>query len=144
MNFSELSTDILHEYFIPFDRFHDFTKALSKTVREHGADLLNVTVRDIKKDDDAYMRYAHGDRLALVLLFTQERTVDGERKMQTMTRELIDEALNLGGNYYLPYRLHATDRQMKTAYPMAADFFKLKKKHDPNELFQNQFYVRYS
>lgn len=144
LNFSESSTDILHEYFIPFENFYAFTKALSKTVRRHRADLLNVTVRDVKKDEDAFMRYAHDDRLALVLLFTQERTDEGEKKMQTMTLELIDEALALGGTYYLPYRLHATDQQIKRSYPMVENFFALKKKHDPNELFQNQFYLSYS
>jgi hypothetical protein len=26
---------------------------------------------------------------------------------------------------------------------MAAEFFRLKKKYDPHEVFQNQFYLRY-
>ena len=144
MNFSQESTDILHEYFIPFDEFYAFTTQLSEVVRKHGADLLNVTVRDVKRDEDAFMRYAAGERLALVLLFTQERTADGERKMQAMTRELIDAAQHIGGSYYLPYRLHATPQQLEAAYPMVREFFALKKHYDPNELFQNAFYRKYN
>jgi hypothetical protein len=51
--------------------------------------------------------------------------------------------LELGGRYYLPYRLHATQRQFEQAYPQAAKFFEHKRQYDPDELFQNQFYVRY-
>lgn len=63
--------------------------------------------------------------------------------MQAMTRELIDNALAHGGRYYLPYRLHATPGQFHRAYPQAAAFFDRKRQHDPDELFQNQFYRRY-
>ena len=63
--------------------------------------------------------------------------------MAAMTRELIDAALDLGGRYYLPYRLHATREQFQRAYPQADAFFALKRKYDPNEIFQNQFYLKY-
>ena len=63
--------------------------------------------------------------------------------MAAMTRDLIDAALDLGGRYYLPYRLHATADQFRRAYPQAAPFFALKRKYDPKELFQNQFYLTY-
>lgn len=144
MNFSKSTTDILHEYFLPFDGFYDFTRALSRVVKKYRGDLLNITIRDVKKDDDAFLQYAKGKRLALVLLFLQERTSDGEKNMQAMTKEIIDEALKLGGTYYLPYRLHATKEQMRAAYPLADDFFKLKKEYDPKEIFQNQFYTKYA
>jgi hypothetical protein len=52
-------------------------------------------------------------------------------------------ALAAGGRYYLPYRLHATPAQFRRAYPQADEFFNLKRRYDPQELFQNQFYVKY-
>ena len=63
--------------------------------------------------------------------------------MAAMTRDLIDAALDLGGRYYLPYRLHATPEQFRRAYPQADEFFALKRKYDPHEVFQNQFYLKY-
>ena len=63
--------------------------------------------------------------------------------MRSMTRELIDGALACEGRYYLPYRLHATAEQFARAYPQAKQFFDYKRKYDPNEIFQNQFYVKY-
>jgi hypothetical protein len=39
-----------------------------------GGDLLNVTVRDIKKDTDSLMNYADQNMFGLVMLFSQLRT----------------------------------------------------------------------
>ncbi len=63
--------------------------------------------------------------------------------MQVLSRALIDRALPLGGRYYLPYRLHASQEQFRRAYPQADVFFQLKRKYDPEELFVNQFYLKY-
>jgi len=60
-----------------------------------------------------------------------------------LSQRIIDTALSMKGTYYLPYRLHATRHQMRTAYPQAKSFFELKKKYDPKEVFQSQFYVEY-
>jgi FAD/FMN-containing dehydrogenase len=63
--------------------------------------------------------------------------------MEKLTRDLIDAALDSGGRYYLPYRLHATPEQFRKAYPQADRFFALKRRYDPGELFQNEFYLKY-
>jgi len=63
--------------------------------------------------------------------------------MRALTRELVDAALALGGTYYLPYRLHATQAQFERAYPMAQQFFALKRRYDPAGLFRNSFYEAY-
>ena len=81
--------------------------------------------------------------MAFVMLFHQRRTHAAEKAMETLTGELIEVALKLGGTYYLPYRLHATPEQFHRAYPQAKEFFKMKREYDPKELFQNQFYLKY-
>lgn len=63
--------------------------------------------------------------------------------MLLLTQQLIVSAISLNGTYYLPYRLHATKKQLYKAYPAAEQFFMLKKKYDPDELFQNRFYETY-
>lgn len=69
--------------------------------------------------------------------------LDAERGMKALTRDLIDAALAHEGRYYLPYRLHATPEQFHLAYPQARMFIDHKRKYDPGELFQNQFYLKY-
>ncbi|HEX5103330.1 MAG TPA: hypothetical protein VFV87_05945, partial [Pirellulaceae bacterium] len=54
-----------------------------------------------------------------------------------------DAALDHGGRYYLPYRLHATPEQFARAYPQGREFFELKSKYDPEKLFQSEFYLEY-
>ena len=112
-------------------------------IPEHGGDLLNATVRHVLADDDTFLRYADRELLSIVMLFSQERTPEGEAAMEAMTRDLIDAALASEGRYYLPYRLHATPEQFHAAYPQARVFFELKRKHDPDEIFQNRFYTAY-
>lgn len=142
-NRSADSTDILHEYFVPRDRAAGFVAQMREILTERQANLLNVTVREVNEDQDTFLRYADQPMLAFVMLFVQQKTAAGEQAMLELTRELIDAALNHGGRYYLPYRLHATPEQFHQAYPQAGEFFELKRKYDPEELFQNEFYLKY-
>jgi FAD/FMN-containing dehydrogenase len=143
-NRSPHSTDILHEYFVPRDRVAGFLAAMRGAIAQHRPNLLNVTVRAVDEDTETFLRYADKPMMAFVMLFVQERTGDGEARMQSLARELIDAALEHDGRYYLPYRLHATREQFYRAYPQAHDFFTLKRKYDPGELFQNEFYATYA
>lgn len=138
-NRSAASTDILHEYFIPREGLAQFVEDLRRVVPRHKANLLNVTIRHIDADKDTFLRYADQPMFSFVMLFTQPRTPQADAAMQSMTIELIDAALQAGGRYYLPYRLHATVEQFHRAYSQAREFFELKRKYDPHELFQNQF-----
>ncbi|HBL47732.1 MAG TPA: hypothetical protein DDZ90_30540 [Planctomycetaceae bacterium] len=136
-------TDILHEYFIPRDGLEEFTTALHEIIPRHNQDLLNVTIRQVEEDQDTFLRYADQPLFAFVMLFHQPRTEAGDRQMESLSMELIEAALQTGGRYYLPYRLHATPQQFHRAYPQANQFFALKRTYDPGELFQNQFYLKY-
>ena len=140
---SEETTDILHEYFVDRDHAGAFLAAARKIIRKHSGDLLNVTVRDVKKDSDTFLNYAQTDMLAFVMFFSQPRSALGDAEMQAMTIELVNAVLEADGRYYLPYRLHATAAQFRHAYPQSDAFFTSKRKYDPHELFQNEFYVKY-
>lgn len=143
LDHSAETTDILHEYFVGREHAGEFLVAARKIIRKRNADLLNVTVRDVRADHDTFLNYASRDTLAFVMFFNQPRTPAGDAEMQTMTRELVDAVLEAGGRYYLPYRLHPTATQFHRAYPQADEFFNLKRHYDPQELFQNEFYQKY-
>jgi FAD/FMN-containing dehydrogenase len=137
------TTDILVEYFVPPEQFEPFLKELRKIIPENRADLLNVTVRQVNRDNDSFLHYADKKMLSLVMLFSQKRDAVGEEKMSKLTQEMVAAALRHDGCYYLPYRLAATPEQFGEAYPQAKKFFELKSKYDPDELFQNEFYLKY-
>jgi len=136
-------TDILHEYFIPKDSVIQFIQALKAIMPAYKTDLLNITLRNVKKDDDSFLHYANEEVFGFVMLFNQARDSAAENEMRTLTQRLIDKAIALHGTYYLPYRLHATKDQFYKVYPQAPAFFLLKKKYDPGEIFENKFYQSY-
>jgi FAD/FMN-containing dehydrogenase len=142
-NRSMTSTDILQEYFVPINQLEPFLERVRAIIPAYHANLLNVTIRYLAADEDSFLRYADQDMFALVMLFNQPRALPADLKQGEMTRALIEAALQIGGRYYLPYRLHASVEQFYRAYPQAQEFFALKRKYDPEELFQNEFYRKY-
>lgn len=142
-NRKQAATDILHEYFIPPQSVGAFLEKCRTIIPQYKGDLLNITVRNVQEDHDSFLRYADQELFGLVMLFHQRRTADAEVKMQAMTQALVEAALSVGGKHYLPYRLHATPEQFSRAYPQERAFFALKRRYDPEQLFQNQFYLKY-
>jgi FAD/FMN-containing dehydrogenase len=136
-------SDILQEYFIPVNQVNAFIDSLKKLIPVFSVDLLNITLRDVKKDEISFLNYAKQDVIGFVMLFSQQLNIDAESEMAQLTRKLIDVSMSLNGTYYLPYRLHASKAQFMKAYPEEADFFLLKNKYDSLGIFQNQFYKAY-
>jgi FAD/FMN-containing dehydrogenase len=144
LDHSDATTDVLHEYFLPKDDAVPFLRQAKEIICAHHADLLNVTVREVETDNDTFLRYADQPMIAFVMFFSQRRTAVADRDMERLTRELIDVALHSGGRYYLPYRLHASVEQFRSAYPQSGEFFRLKQQYDPKNLFENEFYLKYA
>ena len=136
-------TDILQEYFIPRDKMPQFVDGLRAIVKGNGANLINVTIRIVHKDDITTLNYAKQNMFAYVLYFNQKFNEREGQILQKTTTDLIDLALGLDGTYYLPYQLFYSKEQLRKAYPRIDEFFAAKKTHDPSELFSNKFYEKY-
>lgn len=136
-------TDILHEYFLPADGLEPFLAASRTVIPASRQDLLNVTLRYVQEDRTSALAYAPGTRIAAVLLFSQRMTQADEEDMMAMTQRLIDAALDAGGGFYLPYRLHARRDQVARAYPRLEEVVARKRHHDPGLLFRNTMWDRY-
>ena len=137
------STDLLQEYFIPERNFNQFISDIKPILLKSKLDLLNITIRAVNKDEDSYMNYAKEDVFGFVFLFNQKKTEDEEKAMKMLTNQLVDVAIKNEGTFYLPYRLHIDKNKMRKVYPKSDAFFELKRKYDPEELFQNKFYEHY-
>ena len=136
-------TDILQEYFIPRGKMPEFVDGLRATVRRTGANLLNVTVRIVEKDEVTALPYAKEDMFAFVLYFNQRLNEQDSKVLRRTTVDLIDLAIGLDGRFYLPYQLYYSPEQLHTSYPEIASFFSTKKKYDAIGLFSNTFYEKY-
>jgi hypothetical protein len=136
--------EILHEYFVPPNKVVEFLDRIRPIVQQMAAiDLLNVTLRFVRQDDDTILAYARQDQVGLVMLFRYLAAPEYDAQMRAITQRLIDAALACDGSYYLPYRPHATVQQFQRAYPRWEEFYKTKRKFDPTDVFQNSFYQNY-
>ena len=137
-------TDILHEYFVAPDRFGDFLTAARAIIPGSYQELLNITLRWVAQDPTALLSYApQGPRIASVLLFSQEMSARAEADMARMTQEMIAAVVAIGGSYYLPYRLHATQDQFARCYRRAPELVALKRQVDPGLRFRNALWDTY-
>lgn len=136
-------TDILHEYFVPRDRFVPFVDGLRDAVRAGGVTLLNASVRVVHAEDTV-LTYAPTDMFAIVLYVNQTVDARGHGRMRRLTGELIDLAARHGGTFFLPYQLHYSAEQLARAYPRIGDFFAAKRRWDPDGLFTSTFHDRYA
>jgi FAD/FMN-containing dehydrogenase len=135
--------DILHEYFLPPDGLEPFLATCRRVIPSSRQDLLNVTLRYVEEDRTSVLAYARGQRIAAVMLFSQRMMAADEVDMTGVTRHLIDAALEAGGSYYLPYRLHARTDQLVRAYPRIDEFAAAKRRYDPGLLFRNLMWEQY-
>ncbi len=136
-------TDILHEYFVAPERFADFVAACQEVIPASYQEFLNVTLRYVAADPDSWLAYAPVPRIAAVMSFSQEMTARAEADMARMTHDLIERVIDIGGTYYLPYRLHATRGQFQRGYPRAREFVAEKRRIDPDLIFRNALWDRY-
>ena len=136
-------TDILHEYFVPPDRFKDFVDLCRTVIPKAKAEFLNVTLRYVDADTTAVLAYAPQKRIAAVMSFSQEISPEGEVDMMSMTEALIEGVKDLGGAFYLPYRLHARRDQVRSIYPRTEEFVAAKRKLDPQLVFRNMMWDAY-
>lgn len=142
-NKDSFSTDLLQEYFIPERNFNQFITDMKPILKNSKIDLLNITIRGVHQDNDSYLSYARENVFGFVFLFNQNKTDKQETEMKKLTNQLLEVALKNEGTYYLPYRLHINKEKMRKPYPNAVNFFQLKLKYDPSELFNNRFYEYY-
>ncbi len=123
--------------------FGEFVEACQDVIPSSYQELLNITLRFVDTDKDSVLAYAAEPRIAAVMLFSQEMSLRGEDDMARMTEALIERTLAIGGTYYLPYRLHATDAQFQRGYARAAEFAGRKREVDPELVFTNALWNRY-
>ena len=136
-------TDILHEYFIPRDRFVEFIDGLRAVVQRRHANLLNASIRVVSGERNV-LTYAPRDAFAVVLYLNQRTDRAANQEMEALTQDLIELTLSVGGRFFLPYQLHYTAAQLERSYPEIRAFFAAKRRYDPDLLFTNTFYEKYS
>ena len=105
--------------------------------------MINVSICHAYKDSGSLLAWAKAECFSFVIYYKQGVREKDKAEVGIWARELIEAALLVGGSYYLPYQIHATEAQFHRAYPRAEEFFALKRKVDPENRFRNKLWDRY-
>jgi FAD/FMN-containing dehydrogenase len=130
------------EFYVPRPRLPDFLKEAGELIRREKADLIYGTVRYIV-DDESFLAWAKEPFAATVINLRVTHDGQGLAAAQKQFQGIIDVALSMGGSYFLTYHRWARKDQVLRAYPQFPEFLRLKRKYDPEERFQSEWYRHY-
>jgi FAD/FMN-containing dehydrogenase/uncharacterized membrane protein YhaH (DUF805 family)/SAM-dependent methyltransferase len=136
-------TYVLREYFIPVEKFDEFTAVMREIFVRHRVNIINISIRHSIKDDRSYLAWSNKETFAFVVYYKQRTRENAKSRVAVWTREMNEAAINMGGTFYLPYQILATKEQFHRAYPRAKDLFILKDKYDPEYRFRNKLWDTY-
>src|SRR5205814_2107751 len=121
----------------------EFFDEVRQDFRRNNVDLIYGTVRLIERDDESFLPWAKEAYACTIFNLHTVHSPEGLARSANHFRRLIDIAERRGGTYYLTYHRYASRKQVQSCYPEFADFLRLKKKYDPHELFQSDWYRHY-
>jgi FAD/FMN-containing dehydrogenase len=141
---ADRATEMITEVYVPRHRLADFMSEVAEDFRGTRVDVVYGTIRLIERDDVTFLPWAR-DRWACVIfnLHTVHTPTGLESAVETFQR-LIDMAIARGGTYFLTYHRWARPDQVETCYPEFRDFLASKKRYDPDERFQSDWYRHYA
>jgi FAD/FMN-containing dehydrogenase len=136
-------TEMITEVYVTKDAFLPLLAKVRQDFLDHNVDMTYGTIRFIEKDTDSFLAWAREPSICIVCNLHVVHTEEGKKKAMEDFRRMIDRAIEHGGRYYLTYHRWATRKQVETCYPQFAEFLRLKKKYDPDERFQSDWYRHY-
>jgi len=136
-------SDILQEYFVPLDKFKPFMDELRQILLQNRVNVLSMTLRYLKHNDDSYLNYAEQDAIAIVLYMNVGLDQTSQLNATNWTQKIVDTVLNYHGTYYLTYQQYPAVEQFRRAYPNWRNFKRLKDRYDPAHMFSSEFYKKY-
>ena len=137
------ATEIITEIDVPRSELTSFLAEAREDFRQHHVDLIYGTVRLIEEDQDSFLPWAKQQYACTIFNLHTAHTPDGVETSAAAFRRLIDMAIRRAGNYFLTYHRFATREQVLACYPQLPEFLQLKRKYDPVELFQSDWYRHY-
>ncbi len=134
------ASEMIAEIYVPRAALAAFLVAARDDLRRHSAELIYGTVRLIERDDETFLAWARQPWACVIFNLHVAHDAAGLARAATDFRRLIDRGLEHGGSYYLTYHRWASRGQIAAAYPQFAAFLRAKRRHDPQERFQSDWY----
>lgn len=137
------ATEIIAEIDVPRPMLKGFFDDVRDDFRKNKVELIYGTVRLIERDDESFLPWAKQSYACTIFNLHTVHSPEGLQRSGDAFRRLIDMAAQRGGTYYLTYHRDATRKQIESCYPQFAEFLRLKRRYDPEERFQSDWYRCY-
>jgi FAD/FMN-containing dehydrogenase len=134
-------SEMITEIYVPRARLAEFMSEAADWLRTNGADVVYGTIRLIDRDEESFLAWAR-EPWACIVFNLHVEPATAARDQQAF-RELIDLAVARRGSYYLTYHRWASRAQVEACHPRFVEFLRLKRRYDPGELFQSDWYRHY-
>lgn len=136
-------SEMITEIYVPRDSLVRFMADVRADFLRHRTDLIYGTIRLIERDTETMLAWAKQPYACIIFNIHVMPDAAGIVRAMQDFRRLIDRGLSYGGSYYLTYHRWAERRQVTDAYPQFAEFLRLKRRLDPEEVFQSEWYRHY-
>ena len=137
------ASEMISELYVPRPSLARFMEEVREDFRANAVDLIYGTIRLIERDDETFLAWAREPYACVIFNLHTVHDEVGIAQSADAFRRLIDRAISHGGSYYLTYHRWATRQQVEACYPRFAAFLQLKRRYDPDERFQNDWYRHY-
>ena len=136
-------SEMITELYVPRPALSAFLAAVRADFRQHNVELIYGTIRLIERDDESVLAWAREPWVCTVMNLHVDHTPDRIAKAADDFRRLIDRAIEFGGSYFLTYHRWASRSQVEACHPRMIEFLRAKRRHDPAEVFQSDWYRHY-
>jgi FAD/FMN-containing dehydrogenase len=136
-------TEMISELYVPRDALEGFLRAAAVELREQRANVIYGTVRLIERDRTSFLTWAREPWACVVFNLHVDHDAAGIERARRAFRTLIELARERGGSYYLTYHRWATREQVEACHPNIVEFLQRKIEHDPDQLFQSEWWRHY-
>jgi decaprenylphospho-beta-D-ribofuranose 2-oxidase len=136
--------DILQEYFLPLDQLVAFLNRAKSILRNNAlghVNVLNVTLRLVKQDNETLLSYCNDGPMVCVALDASvpvNRTFSGARDISAAAKsallQLQEAAVDRQGGFYLPYYALADKALLTRAYPRWTQFMDIVERYNPSDV----------
>jgi FAD/FMN-containing dehydrogenase len=137
------ASEMITEIYVPRPALPAFLAQVREDFHRHRVELIYGTIRLIERDEESFLAWAREPWACIIFNLHVVQTEAGRRKAADDFRRLIDRAIEVGGSYYLTYHRFATRAQVEACHPRFAEFLAHKRRHDPDERFQSDWYRHY-
>ena len=133
-------SEMITEVYVPRERLTSFMAAAREELRSRRANVIYGTIRLIERDDETFLPWARDRYACVVFNLHVDHTAEHVARAADAFRALIDLAIARGGSFYLAYHRWARRDQIEACYPQMPEWLALKRRHDPGERFQSEWY----